>query len=153
MNRPTLAVVSFAIGVSVALPIAALAGGRPPRSAYSGALDRQTAVSQEHQVRTGSLYWRNVPGLNGVVVCAQNEIAVTVSMLYRKGYVPALRVAVDGSRLLSPGVIKFPGVFTWVDTVADGTHTIDVQWRRTGGPAVSGKATVNVLYESGTACS
>lgn len=147
-------VVAAVIGLMVAIPLSVVA----VTNAIGSKLDQQSGLFQTKSQSTLSSSYVNVPGLSGLQICSQNEVSVTFSANLLGGGV-AFQVKTDTGQVLSPGpAFYYPGdnvsrsdSYTWVAQIANGSHTLNLQWRALVGKTITlQRGDLNVEYESGT---
>jgi hypothetical protein len=159
--RLRLTIAAFLAGLTVALPFAvhaAVVGSR-----YK--VDHQVFRDRGKPLTTSSASWRTISGLGGVRICAQAGTELSVSVNANLFGAPSrFRIIADGHEFL-PGQAHFPGSpgvvshsFTFVGFLGtpegSDVHRVDLQWRSSGGQAVTLKSgAINLLWSrSGAAC-
>jgi hypothetical protein len=153
-------VVAVVVAVLVTVPLVVMAAS----GGGTGRLDHQRFKFRTGEIATRSRDFHDVPGLNGMLVCARRGLSATVSVT-AKGAPFSLLVRVDNGPTLQPGPVRFAGSgaattsasYTWVGGVgpfeASDGHSFAVQWRSvTGGQVIMRKATFDLLFQDGTQC-
>jgi len=150
---------SLALGIMVAVPVAVMA--TTPN--VSSTLDKQAALFRSTTVSTTSQTFSDVPGLSNLIICAINEVSVTVSVGITGGEM-SMQVTMDGAGALQPGAVHFNPAdgtsgFTFTYVANAGTfegndnHAFGVQWRSTNGAKVNlNRGVMNLQYQTGTSC-
>ena len=164
MARPSgKALVSACLGELIVLaPLAVVAtpniDAAPNRG--SGDLNRQAFRWTSNPVSTSSKKWSEIPGISGMVICADHGVSVTVS-LGASGAPLGLRVLVGGSEPIPPGATRFDPTrtapafsYTFVKRLPTGVgredHRVAVQWRSPTGRRVTlNRADVVAQFEVG----
>jgi hypothetical protein len=135
----------------VAVPAVALAlvvtGG--------SALDRQNFKATTTSETANSTTFHDIKGLSGVSICATRGETVHVMLAFDFGFVLTVRV-LDNGTAMAPGPVKinqFSGDtrdFTFVRSIANGTHRFRVQWAAAGGTAKMLRGSFAVQYQKGS---
>jgi len=148
-------VTAFAVGALVAVPVALAFSG-------SGKLDTQAYRLRTTPASTSNKSFVAIPGLDETV-CAQNEVAATVSgNAQGSGFALLVRVDFDGA--MGPGAAyiyppangaaaSFSVTFLIITAPFEGNdhHEFTVQWRSlTGKPAALQRGLLNLQFENGT---
>ncbi len=158
-RRFGIAAASIVIAALLVGAGAAASQGSPGSGSASASANRQYGVWRSVPASTDSRAFRAVPNLQAEV-CAIGEVSVTVSMSGGSGAPMLLRVQQDDGPILAPGAVTFElGLagftsFTFLAPVADGDHTFQLEWRSPeGGRTTLLAATMNLVYQQGSACS
>lgn len=122
----------------------------------SGVLDGQVLQSRSTRISTSSTSWADVPGLDDLLICAQNEVSASLSVGLDGGPV-GVRIEMDDTTILEPGPVRFDPAgnpsfsYTFaVPSVSNGPHTFDLQWRSPNGRNVHlNRGSLNLLYQFG----
>ena len=156
--RRRLFVITVSVMALLVVPLVVVAS----TGGGGGRLDHQRFKFRTGDITTSSRTFHDVPGLNGLLVCARRGVSATVSTT-TSGAPFALVVRVDDGPVLHLGPVRFPaapslsGSYTWVGTVgpfeANDGHAFSVQWKSLSGrPVTLHKATFGLLFQDGTLC-
>ncbi len=155
MKRWWVAVAAFATGAVLSAPLVVMAAG----GSQTSRLERQTAMFRTDSVATTSRTFNDIPGLNGMTICAIGEVSVSVSLGLEGGPV-GIQMRMDDGPTLQPGAVRFdPGTtrsFSFTFLISAGTfegsdgHAFDVEWRSVNGSKVTlHRGVMNAYYETG----
>ena len=162
----------FLIGVAVALvvsvPVAVMAtGARVKPNAFSGSgevTNQAFSARTSQSLTTASKAWQDLNNMT-VSVCAFGAVTATVTVNVN-GARAGFRALIDGGATLAPGVAFVQGTGAGADTTtysftletnastfegSDG-HSINVQWRSTGGATTLESASIVVQYGDPGTC-